>query len=1030
MAAVLAIGAMIATAIAVALYTAGFDRSARTRSTAAEQYFREKVHHIENGWEERLMREKSRIEFSRMLEDRTLRWERLRAYLASMSASALYSGLAISDAGGREIFHNGQGFSRRWPALEANVPDQHFYGTDASGTLFLALSQPIWLGADGMGVMHAMIPLDNGFLRSNAFPDTELFVEWQERIVAGSGGTNSLAHGVPGFTGRIDRDGARFEQSRIDLPLEAAETPMLLIQTRVSPPFSASESIALGATVFGVLAILIASLLHGWIRRLLRRIESIGVATRLYASDGKPSPAIDEALTRAAGNENDEFSVVAQSMHGMIATLKIREHERQAALAQLQQSERRFRDVAESAGEFIWEIDARQTYVYLSERAAEVFGLPLEKLIGSSVFDYVPPDEHEVLRLRIGELGRNGRPFRKFELHICRPDGECRWVAYSGTPLLTADGRLTGTYRGTAEDVTQRKRSEESLLLADKVFANSDQAILITGPDANIISVNPAFTTITGYTAAEAVGKNPRLFSSGRHDAAFYAAMWGELRRSGAWAGEVWDRRKSGEIYPKWLSINAVQDPASGDTTHYVAIFSDITDRKENEARIEHLAYHDHLTGLPNRFALLARLTQSLADARRNGQQLALMFIDLDHFKTINDSLGHDVGDQLLVAVARRIRAALRETDTVARLGGDEFVIVVPGLAGPEDAAHVAEKVIAFINDPLALAGHTLHTSPSIGIGIFPTDGTDADTLMKNADTAMYHAKQHGRNAYHFFAADMNTAATERLMMETQLRAALDRNEMRLVYQPQVDLASGEVVGVEALVRWHHPERGLVSPLQFIPVAEETGLIVPLGAWILDEACRQAVAWTKAGLPPVRIAVNLSAHQFRDRNLAHQVAATLARTGLAANRLELEITESAVMENAAQAIETLRALRDQGIQLAIDDFGTGYSSLAYLKRFPLSRLKIDRSFVMDLEQDANDVAIVRSIVALAHTLGLAVIAEGIETAAQLAMLKDFACAEGQGYLFSRPLAPDDLAAFLRPALPPPVGEPAPPLRLH
>jgi diguanylate cyclase (GGDEF)-like protein len=387
------------------------------------------------------------------------------------------------------------------------------------------------------------------------------------------------------------------------------------------------------------------------------------------------------------------------------------------------------------------------------------------------------------------------------------------------------------------------------------------------------------------------------------------------------------------------------------------------------------------------------------------------MFIDLDRFKTVNDSLGHDVGDQLLIAVARRIRAALRESDTVARLGGDEFVIVVPGIAGPEDAARVAAKIVAEVGEPLVLAGHSLHTSPSIGIGIFPTDGNCADTLMKNADAAMYFAKQHGRNSFHFFTADMDVTANERLQLETQMHQALDRQEFFLVFQPQVEILTGRVVGVEALVRWRHPDRGEIQPERFIPIAEETGLIIPLGAWVLEDACRQAMAW-RNGASSLRIAVNLSVHQLKDRNLVTHVAATLAKTGLPPERLELEITESAMMEHPEAAVDMLRSLAALGVHLAIDDFGIGYSSLSYLKRIPNSRLKIDRSFVMDLETDANDIAITEGIIVLARSLGLPVLAEGIETSAQLDMLKSLGCGEGQGFLFSRPLSADALREFL------------------
>jgi diguanylate cyclase (GGDEF)-like protein/PAS domain S-box-containing protein len=1010
--AILAIAALMAAVISTAMYRTIIDRAAHSRGAAVEAYFKERLHGNRLAWEDRLMREKARLEFARLMEYRDSRWDKLRAYLASLSASPNYAGMVISQADGTELFRHGPGIARRWPVPDPNRGEARTYLVDTTGRLFVALAAPIWLGPDGMGAMHLMVPLDNGFLRQNAFPDTELFIEWQGRIVASSEGDGKLKLGQPGFEGTLARAGQRYEQRRIAFSGDE-NAPALLVQTRIAPPFSIAESASFGIGFFVVLALLLAAAMRGWLVRLLPRIEKLGRAASLFAVEGKPTPAINTYLEQAADAGADELGEVAHAMKDMVTSLDLREQARLGAEAQLRESEKRFRDVAESAGEFIWETDARHVYRYLSARAGDVFGRPVEELIGTSVAEYVPLEDIDALRRRIDEQTNAGQPFRQIELRIRRPNGKLRWLSLSGKPVVDTDGQNTGGLRGTAEDITQRKRSEESLLLAEKVFSNSGQAILITDPDGTIVSVNPAFTEITGYASAEALGQNPHMFSSGRHDKAFFAAMWGELKRSGIWTGEVWDRRKNGEIFPKWLTINAVVDASSGEITHYVAIFSDITERKENEARIEHLAYHDPLTGLPNRFALLARLAQSLADARRSGTQLALMFIDLDHFKNINDSLGHDIGDQLLITVAQRLRSVLREIDTVARLGGDEFVIVVPGIVAPEDAAHVAGKVIEVIGEPLTLAGHVLHTSPSIGIGVFPTDGLDADALMKNADTAMYYAKQDGRNAYHFFTAAMNAAATERLLLETQLRGAIGRNELHLAYQPQVQLSTGGIIGVEALARWNHPERGPITPDKFIPVAEETGMIIPLGAWVLEEACRQAVLWDAQGLPPLRMAVNLSTYQFRDRDLVRHIDDILHRTGLPADRLELEITESAMMKNTGQAEEVLRSLGSRGIHLAIDDFGTGYSSLAYLSRFPLDRLKIDRSFVTDLEQDANNIAITEGIIMLARSLGLAVIAEGIETPTQLDILKNFGCGEGQGYLFGRPMLAEELGNLLR-----------------
>ncbi len=589
-----------------------------------------------------------------------------------------------------------------------------------------------------------------------------------------------------------------------------------------------------------------------------------------------------------------------------------------------------------------------------------------------------------------------------------RRDGKHFWGRLAGRAFDPAD-----PYAGSVwiiEDLTQSKAENEELQLARKVFEVNSEAIMVTDIRNQIVRVNAAFERITGYSSHEVVGRDPKLLGSGRHDADFFITMWNELRISGHWSGEIWDRHKDGREYPKWLRIDTIRD-SQGTVTHYVAVFSDISERKASEEHIRYLAQHDALTGLPNRYMLAMHLEHALARAQRGSDSIGLMFIDLDNFKTINDTLGHQYGDALLCEVAKRITRAVRKSDIVARLGGDEFVVVLENIHGANDAGHVAQKIIDQLGQAIAVDGHNLHTTPSIGIGIFPEDGETSDILMKNADVAMYHAKAAGRNNYQFYAEHMNQSAAIRIQMEGRLRAAMNGNEFQLHYQPQINLLTGRLCGCEALIRWFNPELGMVSPASFIPLSEEIGLIVPISEWVLRTACQAAREWLDAGIEFGVISVNISPHQFRQRNFPERVEQILAETGLPIDRLELEITESTIMETAEITIATLTQLKNLGISLAVDDFGTGYSSLAYLKRFPIDRLKIDRSFIADLETDPSDAAIAGAVLALAHSLELDVVAEGVETQGQLDFLRGHHCDSVQGYFFSRPLPAGDFVDY-------------------
>jgi diguanylate cyclase (GGDEF)-like protein/PAS domain S-box-containing protein len=658
-----------------------------------------------------------------------------------------------------------------------------------------------------------------------------------------------------------------------------------------------------------------------------------------------------------------------------------------------------------------WECDLVTDRLTWSENMYRIAGQDPERfeVTRESWMELVHPDDRPEL-LAVSEDTIRGRRAFDIDHRVCRPDGTVLHVHERAELVRDAGGRPLKLV-GTVQDITERKQAEEQLELAGKVFESSGEAIVITDSQRRIVSVNPAYTAITGYPREEVVGRTLQDMTPDLRGWERERGIWEEVERSAFWQGETWDRRRNGETYPKWLTVSAVRDK-SGQVVNFIEIFSDISERKEREERVRHLAHHDFLTDLPNRMLLSDRITQAISLAQRNDAQVAVLFLDLDRFKNVNDSLGHTIGDKLLQEVARRLRACVRATDTVSRLGGDEFVILVPGVPDAGDVAVMAQKVLEVVSEPYSIESHELISSPSIGIAVYPTDGPDVEALLRNADAAMYHAKESGRKNYQFFTPDMNARAVERLSMERSLRRALERGELQLHYQPQYEIATGRIVGMEALVRWEHPDMGLVSPGRFMPFAEESGLILPIGEWVLQEACRQNRAWQEAGLPHVRVAVNISAVQFRQPGFADSVQRALAHTGLAACYLELEVTESVIMHDAERVTQALALLKQLGLELAIDDFGTGYSSLSYLKRFPIDRLKIDQSFVRDLTTDRDDAAITSAIIALTRNLGLKTIAEGVETREQLEFLRAHGCDEVQGFLFSRPVETDACPARL------------------
>ncbi len=658
-----------------------------------------------------------------------------------------------------------------------------------------------------------------------------------------------------------------------------------------------------------------------------------------------------------------------------------------------------------------WTLDLRTRQLEWSDEVFRIFEIDREHFGASydAFLALVHPDDLTRVQTAYEESLQLQKPY-SIGHRLLMPDGRIKHVQENCETLYGEDGKPLVS-RGTVQDVTLERMSIEGLELYTNVFRHSGEEIIVTDHANRIISVNPAFTRHTGYTLDDVRGENPSILSSGRTPRETYQTMWACIRESGFWQGELSDRRKDGTIYPKWASISVIRNEA-GEVTHHIASFTDISERKAAEERIHQLAHHDPLTGLLNRFSLESRLQQAVLTARREEEQLAVLFVDMDHFKLINDTLGHHIGDLLLVEISRRLQACVRESDIIARLGGDEFVVVLSALRDSMAAAATAGKIVESLGHPYLIEHHVLHTSPSIGIAMFPADGKDVDSLMKDADTAMYDAKRRGRNNYQFFTAAMTAAADERIELERGLRRAIAENRLELHYQPQVRADNGTVCGVEALARWNDPELGTVPPLKFIPVAEETGLIEALGSWVLKEACWQLAAWRAEGIYGVRMAVNLSAHQLRDPELVERVRAAMDEHGIGEGDLELEVTESVAMDNPERAISQLQALREIGVELAIDDFGTGYSSLAYLKLLPIQTLKLDRAFVRDIESDENDAAISAATLALAHNLGLKVVAEGVETEAQRQFLATHGCDILQGYLFSRPLPAAQATAFL------------------
>ncbi|MFZ9737818.1 MAG: EAL domain-containing protein [Prochlorotrichaceae cyanobacterium] len=688
--------------------------------------------------------------------------------------------------------------------------------------------------------------------------------------------------------------------------------------------------------------------------------------------------------------------------------------QRQRILMRLHDSEQRLQEAQQLAQIGSWEMDHRTQEVFWSDQVFRIFELdPAQCPPGLSYpffLEQVHPDDRAHVDRAYQASLLSHAPYEIVH-RLQLPDGRVKHVQERGETYYAEDGSPLLS-RGTVQDVSEILQTEEKLRQAAAVFSNTAEGVVITDTRGTIVDVNAAFTTITGYAKTEVIGQTPRLLKSGRHDRAFYETLWQTIQKVGNWRGEIWNRHKNGKIYPEILSISRIEDH-QGSITGYVGVFADITIAKDTEAKLHRLAYQNSLTNLPNRRFLYLHLEQSIETATLSNTGFALLFIDLDRFKQVNDSLGASAGDSLLEQVADRLSNNKSENEWVAHLNGDEFVVVLEQIDNTDIIMQRVQALRKCLHEPFHLNAQEIYITTSIGISCFPYHGKSAERLLQNADIALHEVKANGRNHFCFYLPEMTEDALQRMKLENALQIALKEEEFFLVYQPQWDLQTQHLYGMETLIRWNHPEMGLVPPGEFIPMAEQNGLIREIGPWVLRSACAQGKAWLDQGLPIGHIAVNVAGPQIQSGDFISIVQEILDETGFPPFHLELEVTESFVMQDPGERIQALEQLRLMGVQLAIDDFGTGYSSLSYLKQLPINKLKIDQSFVRNIAVDPNDLAIVEAIIALAKALNLAIIAEGVETEQQMAFLRERGCHQAQGYLYSRPLSPEAMEALLR-----------------
>lgn len=717
----------------------------------------------------------------------------------------------------------------------------------------------------------------------------------------------------------------------------------------------------------------------------------------LLLADAKLSEK-DRLLLQTLKEHNEALQIRAEHLAGQMHN-ESEEHARK---------DRLLAAIVKYSGDAIVTIDLEGLLTSWNSAAERVFGYAEGEILQCSLQVLFAPEvecdfQHMMSRIHRGEINEAHTRHR-------HKDGRLIDVQIRCSPLYDPNYNHVGEIL-VIRDVSERARIEKQLQLWASVYENSGEGILITDVDNQVVSVNRSFTLMTGYELDDVLGQDPSILSSGRHPADFYQSMWEQLNREDVWRGEVWNRKKDGHVFPAWLTISTVKSDA-GDAVNYIAIFSDISEQKEREAYIHHMAHHDALTGLPNRNLLRDRLAQAIIAARRHKQKVGVMFIDLDRFKIVNDTLGHEAGDQLLIDVASRLKTMVREGDTISRQGGDEFIVVLSDINQLSDLVGIAETLLEGLSGPYKVGSNAINMTPSIGISLYPDDTTALDQLISHADAAMYHAKDQGRGNFQFFTQILNEMVAERVALEHELRHAVSRGELELYFQPQFFLNPQQLSGVEALLRWNNPTLGQVSPKKFIPLAEETGLIHGIGEWVMQKTCEVARRWRHEYGFAEKVAINISVKQLQKQDYEQTVLRILDETGVNPAQLEFELTETALMDAVEKNIEILNRFRSRGVSLAIDDFGAGYSSLNYLRRLPIDQLKIDRSFIAELPDKAEEREIASAIIALGHGLNLTVLAEGVEREEQITYLRQAGCDEVQGYYYGKPMPQENFERFL------------------